>query len=148
MVTPLRICKSQSCYRIPAKGKGYCHACRKAQWRQAYPIKAAFNALRDHAKGRRIPFEITYEQFHSICTATGYADLKGTASDSLTIDRMDNKRGYAIGNVRVLTRVENCSKGAYERDGRWDCELDAPAVDDLDRLAEVFSDYTDCEIPF
>ena len=104
---------------VPEKWGGKLHLCprhRQERWRRRNPRQAAFATLRDHARGRRIPFTLTFAHFLAITEAAGFWD-KDPAShgDRLSVDRIDPSLGYSNDNVQVLTVSENVIKGNRER---------------------------------
>ncbi len=88
----------------------YCAACRMSRWKATHPLKCAFHQLRGHAKERGKDFNLTFEQFETICLNSEYMRLKGRESCSLQIDRINNDEGYVMGNLQVLSLRENTLK--------------------------------------
>jgi hypothetical protein len=77
-------------------------------------VQSTFYFLRGNAKRRGIDFDLTLEQFRVFCTNTEYLKLKGKKSGSMSIDRIDNRRGYEIDNIRLITLAENSRKRAVD----------------------------------
>ena len=73
-----------------------CSTCRSKKAREKDPVKYAFNALKNNAKRRNIPFTITLEQFREWCVKVQYIGFKGRSANSYTIDRRYNDIGYLI----------------------------------------------------
>lgn len=73
-------------------------------------MRSCFKTLRDNAKRRGKEFALTFEQFSRFCYETNYLAGKGRKSQSYSIDRRDNSKGYTIDNIRVLTVAENTRK--------------------------------------
>ncbi len=101
-----------------------CHKCNMRLWRARNPMRDAFNNLRNSANKRRIGFALTFEEFQLICNTTGYLKQRGSRASSLQIDRVDNLRGYEVGNISVISCSENTAKGNRERrvqmpNGAW-----------------------------
>lgn len=88
--------------------------CKNRLWREKNPIGHAFKNLRTSAKKRGKVFTITIGYFKKLCEQTGYIEGKGLTGESLTIDRIKNWLGYEEGNVRVITRSNNSTKGALD----------------------------------
>lgn len=96
------------------RGKLYiaetCSKCRNRKSRANEPIKYAFNSLKDSAKKRSIPFSLNFDEFKEWCEQTGYASQKGTVRLTDHCDRIDDERGYEIGNIQLLSERENIQK--------------------------------------
>lgn len=101
------------CSRIPARLICYRH--KQRLWRMRNPTRAAWHTLKDHAKSRKLPFKITFEEFVELCLQTGYIESKGNHAEDLHIDRINPNKGYVLSNIQVLTCSENSAKGSYER---------------------------------
>jgi hypothetical protein len=63
-----------------------------------------------NAKRRRKDFTLTINQFETFCKQTGYDEHKGKTANSLSIDRVNNDRGYHFDNIRAITLSENSIK--------------------------------------
>lgn len=120
--------KCNICHRKPARKKRrMCHRCAKRKWRKTNPYPAAFARLKDKAKARRskrwpagIPVAITLAAFTIWARRTQLLTRTGNEAGSLTIDRRDHTRGYEPGNLRAITRRENCIKQAKEQGKRFE----------------------------
>lgn len=73
---------------------------------------AAWRALKDRAKRRKIPFSITLLQFRKFALETNYLNRTGLGKHCLTVDRKNNLKGYTPRNIQALTREENVIKQA------------------------------------
>lgn len=87
-----------------------CSTCNSRKQRLRKPAQYAFQQVRESARKRNIPFNLTFAQFKEFDRQTGYVEAKGKSSESLTIDRINSDKGYEFGNIRALTWLENCSK--------------------------------------
>lgn len=106
---PVRFCKR------PSRAHGrLCGTHHVAAWRKRNPVKAAWKNLKDHAKARKLDFNIPFETFVELCEKTGYMEGKGHKPEDLAIDRIENWKGYVIGNIRVVTVEVNGRKGYHE----------------------------------
>jgi len=81
------------------------------------PIGYAFNNLRCNAKRRGHEFAITLSEFREFCEKNGYIESKGRTKECLSIDRIDNDRGYFIDNIQVMTVSDNSIKA--DRKSKW-----------------------------
>jgi len=96
-----------------------CGSHAKEQWRLDNPTHAAFDNLRASARKRKIPFDLTLEEFLLLVEATRYVDDKGKQRHCLHIDRIDVAIGYTLDNLQVLTCGDNVAKGNAERRQRF-----------------------------
>ncbi len=107
-----QLCKSPRCENVRRRDGADCCKCNSRAWRKNRPYQAAFASLRGNAKARGIEFTLTFDYFYAFAKATGYVERKGATRDCLTVDRIDNLRGYAPGNIQSLTRAQNSEKWA------------------------------------
>lgn len=107
-------CNTKRCRNKRAKRRNFCYRCISRQNRERYGVQSTFYFLRGNAKRRGIDFDLTLEQFRVFCTNTEYLKLKGKKSGSMSIDRIDNRRGYEIDNIRLITLAENSRKRAVD----------------------------------
>lgn len=73
---------------------------------------AAWRRLKDHAKERAIPFNLSLGTFIRFAKQSDYLNRTGRNGHCLTVDRIDNLKGYKKGNIQPLTRSENAMKQA------------------------------------
>jgi hypothetical protein len=94
----------------------FCHSHWQGRWRALNPKRSAYSNLRDNARKRRIKFSLTYDYFCGFMDAAAGA-FKGaeTRGEIVTVDRIDASKGYAPGNVQLLTLSENSAKSNKER---------------------------------
>lgn len=107
-------CCVKGCRNFARHWRTKCARHLQAEWRAAHPVSAAFAALRDHARERGIPFTITRVQFECFAKLSGYVEKKGNGAHCLTVDRIDNLKGYVPGNIQPMTRSENSVKRAKQ----------------------------------
>jgi hypothetical protein len=88
----------------------YCHKCYSRRWRANNPEKYAYEALKDSAKKRSIPFTLGFAEFKEWCQQTGYASQKGFARLTIHCDRIRDNEGYHINNIQVLSQGDNIRK--------------------------------------
>lgn len=101
-----RRCAEADCNRFAYRNQSRCNVCRNLRYKLRNPIKYAFIKLRYRAKERGHEFTITI--FDYACLWFGhYGSEKGKSSESLSLDRIDNSKGYVCGNLRVTTLAFN-----------------------------------------
>ena len=104
------LCRHHGCRNQRRQDGTDCNTCRSRKWRMNNPKRYAFGELRKSANKRKIPFELTFEQFLEFDKQTGYVANKGNEHDALSVDRIDSSKGYSIDNIRALTWLDNVSQ--------------------------------------
>jgi hypothetical protein len=124
-----------------------CGGCYKAEWRAKNPERAAYGQQRDHARARRIPFTLSFDEWWAVVEPTGYMDGKGCLRHQLHVDRLDPSKGYEVGNIRVITCTENVVRDNRRRfvDAKIAAWHEKHDADDSDL---VCTDTPDDEEPF
>lgn len=79
-------------------------------FKEAHPLEYSFAHLRQRAKERGIEFRLAIEQYKEFAAKTDYASLKGKSGLSLSIDRIDPRKGYTAENIQAITLRENSRK--------------------------------------
>ena len=74
-------------------------------------MRRCYRNLKISARRRGKAFDLTFEQFQTFAVETDYINKRGIQAYDYTIDRKDNKRGYVIDNIAILTNSQNASKG-------------------------------------
>jgi hypothetical protein len=145
------LCQIAFCRRPSEKGaqtgrSTQCGTCRVRLWRANNPIKAHYNAIKNKARRRKIPFGITMAFFEELCEETGFHLLRGRSGEALQLDRIDAMRGYFDDNVQVLTATENRDKlNVEETRSRYEWEEYAASEDNPD---DPLPEPTDVDDPF
>lgn len=103
-------CMVSFCRNFRATGRRICHKCRNRRYRDRNPMRAHFDTLRTHARARGIEFSLTFQQFAQFASESSYLELTGPFRMCLTVDRIDNTKGYVAGNIQPLTRSANSVK--------------------------------------
>lgn len=106
----LHKCTTPFCRNKKATNRTVCHKCKAHKYKQSHPIEYAYANLRANAKRRGKEFNLSLSDFRNFVISTGYLLNTGKDADSLTIDRIDNTKGYEIGNIEILTRGQNSHK--------------------------------------
>jgi hypothetical protein len=105
-------CRTKNCRgQITKSGRShYCSKCRSRRWRDKFPLHYSFKNLRVRAIQRGKEFTLTREQYVEFAVKTDYGRLKGKTSLSLSLDRIDDTRGYTKDNIQAITLRENSRK--------------------------------------
>jgi len=115
------LCIRKYCRRRPRPYRRVCDTCESREKFARNPILRLFHNLKSGAKRRRIPFALPFAWFCAAASASGYDRAHGQSRDSLTVDRIDNRRGYEPDNIQFISHAENSRKGWYERHGKpWE----------------------------
>lgn len=89
----------------------YCTRCRSRNFRKNHPAKAHYLDLKNRAGQRGHEFTITFEEYYQeVWLDTGYAEKHGKTAECLSVDRVENDKGYVSGNLSVKTVSENSRK--------------------------------------
>lgn len=108
-------CGATSC-RNKTKGNGpLCETCRKRAWRKLNIAKDSYSNLKQSAKRRNIPFDLSLEEFIQFGRETTYFLGKGRRRDALSVDRINDDpekgyHGYRADNIQALQLGENSRK--------------------------------------
>jgi hypothetical protein len=81
-------------------------------------MRAAYRRLKDKAKARGITFRLTFQAFRKFALQTEYLNRTGNGRFCLTIDRINNLKGYTSRNIQPLTRAANAIKQAKSDERR------------------------------
>lgn len=88
--------------------------CCKHYWedfKQRDPVKYTYHYVKNNAKRRGKEWGLSIEDFRKFCEEHKYIKKKGKQRWSMSIDRIDNNRGYFIDNIRPLFLGFNAAKG-------------------------------------
>lgn len=99
-------CKNNPC----SKKQGLCHKHYKRLRAQADPVYTRYANFKNNALRRGKEFTITLGQFREFCNETGYIITKGRRGRACSIDRIDNRQGYHIWNIQLLSMADNLQK--------------------------------------
>lgn len=92
------------------KDRKRCHKHNMRRWRKRNRMKAAYYALKYHARDRGIQFKISFGQFRRFAIRSDYLNRTGLGGHCLTVDRKNNLKGYTPRNIQPLTREQNSIK--------------------------------------
>lgn len=104
-------CCAYGCKSKPNEKKcGMCHKHYHIYRRIKDPVYDRFVNFKGNALRRKKEFAITLQEFRDFCQEKGYIIKKGMRGRNCSIDRIDNKLGYSIGNIQILTMNRNLEK--------------------------------------
>jgi hypothetical protein len=98
------------CRKQAAPKSKVCHSCRMKAYKEKYPVRYAYQVLKNNAKRRGKSFTLTFEEFQKFCYETEVLHARGRTSSSFHIDRIDDTKGYTMDNIQVLTNAANVAK--------------------------------------
>jgi len=81
-------------------------------------MRDSWQHLKDNSKRRGIYFYLTFEQFEQFCVETEYLHKVGKSKLSYSVDRIEEWKGYTVGNLQVLTLSDNSLKENNRRKAR------------------------------
>lgn len=109
-------CCAYACYNKPNERKGgLCHKHYARLRKELDPVYDRYSHFKHNALKRNKEFTITLIQFRFFCHNTGYILEKGKRGKNATVDRIDNRYGYHLWNIQLLTNRQNIKK-YYEVD--------------------------------
>ena len=88
-----------------------CWKCHTRLLKERHPETYALNALRSHARRRKVPFSLTLAEFREFCEKTGYLEERGLEPWSATVGRINHDEGYHLWNIRVESHAKNSQNG-------------------------------------
>ena len=141
-------CPVFRCTHVSRGDRSLC--CRHAmqRWRAAHPDTAGFHALRSHAVARGIKFTLVLEDYTEVIDAYEHTKPVLYYRDTLSIDRIDPRKGYEPGNIQGMTVSENASKGNRLRhtpEGRYYQAMAEAAAQEPDSAAETILEVDEDE---
>lgn len=127
-------CKTKNC-RKKSKNGGKCWTCIKRNYAERYPVKYAYQVLKNNAKRRGHKFTITLQDFIRFCVKTKILLGRGRTKDCYSIDRIKEEKGYEKGNLQVLTVSDNRLKYSHKQ-VKYDYENKVGRVVKVERVEE------------
>lgn len=104
-------CCAYRCNSPPNKKYGgMCSKHYQRKVKENDPVLYRYQNFKGNAKRRKKEFTITLDEFRNFCQETGYIIDKGKCGRNATIDRIDNRYGYHIWNIQLLTAKQNTRK--------------------------------------
>lgn len=134
MVISSGICSVRFCRKKRKRaGKYYFPKCSmhtQREYVKNHPERAYLHHLRKSAKKRGIECTITFEELAAFLKGKNFFAKTGLKKNSATIDRVESHRGYAAGNLQIVTRSHNSQKyWSHDRHYRFDTVTDVGEVD-------------------
>lgn len=104
------ICPAYRCSNKIADKKKFCHKHHARCQKETNPVGYTYSILKQNAKRRNKEFKLTIDDFKEFCEETKYINLKGKKAKCASIDRIDPKKGYERGNIRMISLSDNSKK--------------------------------------
>lgn len=99
---------------------GKCWKCIKRKYAEKYPVRYAYQVLKNNARRRGHEFTLTLQEFTRFCVKTKILLGRGRLKDCYSIDRIDERRGYHADNIQKIMVGENAAK--YHKQIKYDYE--------------------------
>lgn len=101
--------------KISSRNKDYYESVRSKAFKNN-PQAYLYMVAKSRAKQKKMEFSIDLEDIFipAYCPITGKELIKtnGYSPDSMSLDRVDNEKGYVKNNVRVISRWANLKKSS------------------------------------
>ena len=110
-------CITRHCRNEKGFKRRLCYKCTQKKYKESQPYVFYYHQLKCRARKRGKYFALSLMEFISFCNESGYIQ-NGIRQKGLTIDRTDLRAGYEVGNIRVLTHIQNSINGNYEKQGK------------------------------
>ena len=96
-------CDTKFCRGIATEAghSHHCGNCRTERFKDRHPLRYYYNKLKYRAAERGHAFTLTYEEYCAFAEKTGYLYEKGKTAKALSINRIDNTKGYSADNIEV-----------------------------------------------
>lgn len=116
----MKQCAGEKCRAAAAPRRRYCYACKYQREKARDGQRTAYHRLKSNAKRRRIPFDLSLDEFRSFCIETEILLGRGRTATSWQIDRINDDPfagyyGYRADNIRKCTTTENVQKELEKR---------------------------------
>lgn len=115
-------CRISECSNTAPKGRTICHKCRSRQYKENKPFRYFYNAHKQKARQRCIPWSLTFGEFKQLWEQSGKWEAKLRGED-WSMNRIDVNRGYEIGNIEIIPIILNVQvwfeKDRWRVDFRW-----------------------------
>lgn len=88
-----------------------------------------YQTQQKNARRRRIPWQLSFEQWQQVWQASGLWDQRGRSPDGAVLARIDPREGFHIQNIQICT-------GRAAAQGYWQSPCRPEALAHNQRLAE------------
>src|SRR5258708_17288656 len=78
-----------------------------SQREEMLKLKKLFQAHKDSAKARKIPFIFTFDGWMKVWLDSGHFHQRGKRSHEYCMARHEDKGAYEVGNISIITNYEN-----------------------------------------
>lgn len=104
------LCTAYRCKNKHTPKDRFCAKHRHRYNKFINPIKYTYHQKRSRARERGIEWNLTIEEFRDFVIETNYMQNKGKKAGSASIDRIDPRKGYEVGNLQILSLSDNSKK--------------------------------------
>lgn len=101
------------CLRCPneaAKRRHICERCKSRQFTARNPLKRKWYDIRNSARRRGYIFSISFQEFTELPEIQKLLYKYRDKERCYTCDRIDNNKGYIVGNIQIITKCANRHK--------------------------------------
>lgn len=119
-----RKCKTKYCRNDARPGGTECPKCASRRYAREHPFRYHYNALKQNAKRRGKPFDLSFAEFKQIWLEhpEKWAEKKRWGHECpWQMDRKDNTKGYTASNIEIISKSKNVIK--YHRSDRFHMEV-------------------------
>lgn len=115
----LGLCARYGCLKPAGTKKKYCPCHHHQALKRRDPISYIYSHRKQRAKARGHAWSLSLAEFRQWCQQTGYHLHTGRTAESLSIDRLDNRRGYSLDNIACIPLGANAAKYTHAPGGEW-----------------------------
>jgi len=113
------LCARYGCLNQAGSHKKYCCKHHHQALKRRDPISSIYSHRKQRAKARGHAWGLSLAEFRQWCHQTGYHLGCGKEAHSLSIDRLDNTRGYTLDNIACVPLGANAAKYTRAPGGEW-----------------------------
>lgn len=115
---PARLCRHRYCRNLAEPDRTECSKHRQRRFAKHHPFVYHYNLLKQNAKRRDIPFDLTLSEFKKIWQRhpEKWKEKRTWGRETQwQMDRIDPRIGYTFDNIQIITKTKNIRK-YYDKD--------------------------------